>query len=1406
MASETGCNESLIQQLPLPLAKLYRHASNAKSSLDRHQAAYFLWEAALKLLAAAAVATAAERKLSDPAMLEQLSSLARPSLGEWRKYVRLLVPWLAGSDEAFAQIKAVLDRSRDDLPRAAGLDALLREQLENKPGARSTVCLNELFDRLVTYRNREVGHGAPGLRDAAFYDRLGRSLLSAVPEILARIDVLAGRRLVHVADVSRTSSGNWLIDSFELIGESPRRLDPQELPAHAQSDLLIPGRVYLADRQSGLAGLTPLYPLAIYNTGLRDLLLLNAQRGKRRCEYLCYSSGDMTQVDELGGQMSEFLTRIFGRSVPVDQVEAWAARSNAEDGAAPAEERSGLRSIGEFELLSVLGQGGMGVVYRAWQPSLGRQVALKCLLRAGDAKSAERFAREYRALARVEHPHLVKVYTSGSEGDQWFYAMELIEGVNLADVCEQLQGQAASAADVAPDTWKLAVSTTSEQARRSERPINETAVAAVEAERRTPVAVPPFEVDSYVRHVVELVRQVASALDNLHQAGIIHRDIKPGNIMLASGGSQAVLMDLGLAQWIDKAKLTQTRQFVGTLRYASPEQVLAVGQLDGRSDVYSLGATLWELLTLRPMFGATDEMPTPELMKCIQYEEPQLVEKFNPRIAPDLQAVVAKCLQKNPARRYQSATALAADLGRWLRDEPVEAQATDWRYRAGKFMHRNRKRIGTAVVVVAAQAAVIAGLYFGLRPTWDKLKTDNGLGLAAVVDSDKAITAVPPKPKAVRRALLIGCGKYDHLPAHMQSDAPANDVDLTRATLQATFGFELADFVELSEAGDLKHRPTRANILAELDRLIESAVAGQSTFILLSGQSTAHDAGGKFESIFVPSDADKFDPATKQVKNAITSSEFRRKIDVLAERGATVFVVCDLCWPLGWAGENSTDGTSGVTYLYAAREGEIEVELPLPQGSKTARKHGLLTFTMCETLLRAGRPLSYAELVERINDRYLAMGRSKPNPCIWGRSPEANILGELRWAALGTYLVTAAEGDRYTIGGGSLQGLTRGCLLEVLERADQPDSKKLGILRVTESDNLNSQAIPFEFETIVGDHEPIPVQSKARLTYIDFGELQLKVAIAPVAGNGESLDSKTLGELTAALGTSIRSNSLFELVNSDAGADWLVWMPAPDAKQVFIVKPGPIESTKKIGPLPIASIEDSLPKAIISIARAGKLLTLAQISEGQQEQGRAEAQVSLKILKFADPKDKVGVPLSWKKEVPTLEAGDLCGWSVSNASAFPVDVTLLYIDSDFNIRSLFPRPGSQTDNRLAPGQTISAGRAKVNAVTTGIEHVMLIATRGGETPIDFSFLESSTIEAVREAVRRGVEPTLATPLGMLFQSSFFGEGNQRGMSVREINRYVMRRWSWQVKPVTKGGLSSEADESSSSSNSPTGTR
>jgi WD40 repeat protein len=457
-------DEDLVRRLPLPLAQLYRRAHNAKSALERHLTAFYLWEATLKLLASAAVVAYAERAEHDPQLAERLQSLARPALGHWWEFVHLLVPALAdGGDAGFGKVRdLVLGATRDDLPRCAGLDAVLRRELEGKPEARATVRLTELFDRLVTHRNKVLGHAAPGQLTDDFHERLAGALLAALTELLGRLDVLAGRRLLYIAEV-RQVGGVWLVQRYELTGESARRIESLEVP-RAQAARLPDGeRVYLAaplapggeeplapfsPRGRGVGGegenpLRPLHPLLLYDAEAEAVLFLNARRGKRRTEYLCYTTGQTADRADLGCEQRQLLARVLGMAVAEAQAEQWADRSQAEEpsveGPPPAR-----RVLGEFELLSELGRGGMGVVYRAWQPSLGRQVALKCLFQTGDPKAEARFRREIRALGHVEHPHLVKVFTSGADGDQWFYAMELVEGVPLSAVCDQLQTRAAS--------------------------------------------------------------------------------------------------------------------------------------------------------------------------------------------------------------------------------------------------------------------------------------------------------------------------------------------------------------------------------------------------------------------------------------------------------------------------------------------------------------------------------------------------------------------------------------------------------------------------------------------------------------------------------------------------------------------------------------------------------------------------------------------------------------------------------------------------------------------------------------------------------------------------------------------------------------------------------------------------
>jgi serine/threonine-protein kinase len=758
MSPHLTCNEDLLRQLPLPLAQLYRRTHNAKTPQERHHAAYYLWEASLKLLGAVAVVEYAEAGDHDPDLAERLQNLARPSVGHWWEFVRRLVPVLAErGDRGFAPLREVLlGRSRDSLPHAAGLDAVLLQVLEGREGnvARATVRLTELFDRLVRYRNREFGHGAVGQRQPAFYDRVGRALLAGVPEVLSQLDTLAGRRLLYVADVRRLATGRWLVERYELLGEAPRRLESVDLPDGEAVRRLLPERLYLEAVALGPGEkldsdgprVVSLHPLLTYDPESSEVLFLNARRGRQRVGYLSYCTGRELEREDLTTEQRDLLAQVLRVPVDAPSLAGWAAKSQAEEQlelghpalSADANGQAALatlRRLGEFELLSELGRGGMGVVYRAWQPSLGRQVAVKSLFRTGDPKAEARFAREIRALGQVEHPQLVKIFVSGSDGEHWYYAMELVEGAPLSAVCDRLQHRSSRPETVDFQAWQEAVSTVCAEARQTEKPLSDSAATGATPPTCT---TPAGNVDAapsparrgrtYVKQVVELVRQVANAAHALHEHGILHRDIKPGNIMVTADGSQAVLMDLGLAQLADEVggRLTKTRQFVGTLRYASPEQVLAVGGLDRRSDVYNLGATLWELLTLRPMFNATDEMPTPELMRRIQVEEPGRPRKFHPSLSRDLEAIVLKCLEKDASRRYTTARELVRDLERYQAGEPVQARPVGHLQRSWRWCRRNpawASVLGALFVVIVGSISGLTALYLHADTERQKAET-----------------------------------------------------------------------------------------------------------------------------------------------------------------------------------------------------------------------------------------------------------------------------------------------------------------------------------------------------------------------------------------------------------------------------------------------------------------------------------------------------------------------------------------------------------------------------------------------------------------------------------------------------------------------------------------------------------
>jgi WD40 repeat protein len=348
--------------------------------------------------------------------------------------------------------------------------------------------------------------------------------------------------------------------------------------------------------------------------------------------------------------------------------------------------------LGDFRILREVGRGGMGVVYEAEQISLGRRVALKVLPFAAtmDPRHLQRFQNEARAAASLEHPHIVPVYGVGCDRGVHFYAMKFIDGQTLAALIAQQRAETkASAAEASgvrqpPDepTAPRALDQGANAPRSpSSSPDAPTAPNAAARTERAPRDAAAF------RQIAEWGIQAAEALEHAHSLGIVHRDIKPANLII-DGQGKLWVTDFGLARTGAEVGMTMTGDVLGTLRYMSPEQAASQhATLDHRTDIYSLGATLYEALTLQPAFTCNDRQ---ELLRQVLNEDPILLKSVNQRIPVELDIVVGKAMAKIAGERFATAGELADDLRRWDEGKPVHARPVRRVDRVWRWCKRNR--------------------------------------------------------------------------------------------------------------------------------------------------------------------------------------------------------------------------------------------------------------------------------------------------------------------------------------------------------------------------------------------------------------------------------------------------------------------------------------------------------------------------------------------------------------------------------------------------------------------------------------------------------------------------------------------------------------------------------------------
>ncbi len=360
--------------------------------------------------------------------------------------------------------------------------------------------------------------------------------------------------------------------------------------------------------------------------------------------------------------------------------------------------------LGDFRIVREIGRGGMGVVYEAVQLSLGRKVALKVLpfASAFDTRQLQRFRHEAQAAAQLHHPHIVPVFGVGCERGVHFYAMQLIEGQNLADVIGQLRAEVNNLDRSAGRDVHVAVEKPFPDGPDENPPVEPETVAAFTARLSTERINRGSE---YFRTVARLIAEAADALDYAHGSGIVHRDVKPANIVVDAAGV-AWVTDFGLAQFQSGVTLTRTGDLLGTWRYMSPEQ--AGGQhvlVDQRTDVYSLGATLYELLTLQPIFDGSDRGA---LLRQILHESPRSPRLIDRSVPMELETITLKAVGKTPAERYTTARDMADDLQRFLENRPIRARRPTMWELAAKWARRHRAVVSAAVIALVLIVAVLS--------------------------------------------------------------------------------------------------------------------------------------------------------------------------------------------------------------------------------------------------------------------------------------------------------------------------------------------------------------------------------------------------------------------------------------------------------------------------------------------------------------------------------------------------------------------------------------------------------------------------------------------------------------------------------------------------------------------------
>jgi serine/threonine protein kinase len=465
-------------------------------------------------------------------------------------------------------------------------------------------------------------------------------------------------------------------------------------------------------------------------------------------------SGEDVSIDEYTAKYPDLAAEIEELFPTVAMMEQLKTHKRQESG--PRVSLGGVRleRLGDFLLLGEIGRGGMGIVYEAFQESLGRHVAVKVLPRQAllDSTQLQRFHREAQTAAKLHHTNIVPIFGVGEHEGYHYIVMQLIRGAGLDVVISEIRHAADTSsatrnALINTDAARLAHSLTEgcvgelhaaaffppnsdasespfpDPHRTTDTPLLSSSAATEdfrllpednshtlsEAPGEPAISNPLRLGNAYWRNAATLAMQVADALNYAHGHHTLHRDIKPANLLLDSQGV-VWITDFGLAKAMEQDNVTQAGGMVGTLRYMPPEQLS--GKADARSDIYNLGLTLYELLALRPAFEEADRN---RLLHRIASDRPPPLRKINPAIPRDLETIVLKAIAREPRDRYQTAGEMASDLLCYLEDRPIRARRSSLPERLWRWSRRNRAvaALTATTLLMLVAVAVVAGVgYF----------------------------------------------------------------------------------------------------------------------------------------------------------------------------------------------------------------------------------------------------------------------------------------------------------------------------------------------------------------------------------------------------------------------------------------------------------------------------------------------------------------------------------------------------------------------------------------------------------------------------------------------------------------------------------------------------------------------